>query len=49
MAHQRESVAPDPAAQARYDDLYAVYQRFYPAVKDLFAPLAAAADAGHEP
>jgi xylulokinase len=49
MAHQRGTVAPDPAAQARYDDLYAVYERFYPAVKDLFAPLAAAADGGREP
>jgi len=42
MAHLGSTVEPDPAARARYDDLYAVYERFYPAVKDLFAPLAAA-------
>jgi sugar (pentulose or hexulose) kinase len=42
MAHLGTTVEPDPATRARYDDLYAVYERFYPAVKDLFAPLAAA-------
>lgn len=43
MSDLRGTVEPDPAARARYDDLYAVYERFYPAVKDLFAPLTAAA------
>ena len=43
MAHLGTTVEPDPATRARYDDLYAVYERIYPAVKDLFAPLTAAA------
>lgn len=48
MAHLGTTVEPDPATRARYDDLYAVYGRIYPAVKDLFAPLTAAATADGE-
>lgn len=39
VVHGR-SFAPDPANAARYDALYAVYRRLYPALKDLFAEMA---------
>lgn len=42
MARVKTTVDPDPAPQSRYEDLYAVYQQLYPAVKNLFPPLVAA-------
>jgi xylulokinase len=39
MARVRTTVDPDPLTQSRYEDLYGVYQRLYPALKDLFPPL----------
>jgi xylulokinase len=43
MARAGVTVDPNPMAVSRYDDFYAVYRDLYPAVKDLFRPLAAAA------
>jgi xylulokinase len=50
MARVRVTVDPDPSTLSRYDDFYAVYRGLYPAMKDLFRPLAAAAQPeGHRP
>jgi xylulokinase len=45
MARARATVDPDPVARSRYEDLYQVYRRVYPALKDLFPPLLAASGA----
>ena len=34
-------VEPDPSTTARYDALYGVYLKMYPALRDLFGDLAA--------
>lgn len=39
-ARQGRLIEPDPAAQARYDELYGVYNELYPATKDLVHTLA---------
>ncbi|MGP4043636.1 FGGY-family carbohydrate kinase [Streptomyces sp. 2A115] len=36
----RERIAPDPRLRARYDELYALYLRLYPATRDLTHALA---------
>ncbi|MFF8024954.1 FGGY-family carbohydrate kinase [Streptomyces sp. NPDC007896] len=45
MARAKATVDPDPIARSRYEDLYQVYRRLYPALKDLFPPLLAASGA----
>ncbi|MGD0416869.1 MAG: FGGY family carbohydrate kinase [Terriglobales bacterium] len=37
MTAVRETIAPDPAQQAVYDSTYALYQKLYESVKDLYA------------
>jgi xylulokinase len=49
MARVRATVDPHPPTVSRYDDFYAVYRGLYPAVKDLFRPLAAAAQPEGQP
>ena len=36
LCHVRETVEPDPAIAARYEDQYRKFRRIYPAMKDLF-------------
>ncbi|WP_217548663.1 FGGY-family carbohydrate kinase [Streptomyces sp. GbtcB6] len=45
MARAKATVDPDSVTRSRYEDLYQVYRRIYPALKDLFPPLLAASDA----
>jgi xylulokinase len=40
MVAPGRTFAPDPGNEARYDALYAVYRKLYPALKGLFAELA---------
>ncbi|OGO53570.1 MAG: hypothetical protein A2V85_08120 [Chloroflexi bacterium RBG_16_72_14] len=42
MTSTARRLAPDPAAHARYDDLFAVYRDLYPALKPAFDAGAAA-------
>jgi xylulokinase len=37
MTAIRETIAPDPSQQAVYDSAYALYQKLYESVKDLYA------------
>jgi xylulokinase len=37
MTAIRETIAPDPSQQAVYDSTYALYQKLYESVKDLYA------------
>ncbi|MQA12331.1 MAG: carbohydrate kinase [Pseudonocardiaceae bacterium] len=48
MAHTKSTVDPDPATGVRYAELYEVYRRIYPAVRDLFPPLLAATEASRQ-
>ncbi len=48
MARAKATIDPDPVNRARYEDLYQVYRRLYPALKDLFPPLLAASSSTGE-